>query len=156
MSIDDVTTVAPGGESFAPFGCPMGHGAPAAAGADTQVGGQGRRAQGRSGRRGKGYFVPGLIALAVMVVAGGIVNFAGLDHAHPSSLAGRDVSTFVAQGIQAEDGLAAPPPITCPATEPVRVGLSFACTWQRVGGDRRVTVTETDSRGQYRFTVSSR
>jgi Domain of unknown function (DUF4333) len=135
-------------ESFAPFGCPMGHGAPSGAGEGAQETGRAR-----SGRRGKGYFIPGLIALAVMVAAGGVVNFAGLDHAHPSNLAGNDVATFVAQGIQAQQGLAAPPTISCPPREPVRTGLSFTCTWQQVGGDRQVKVTETDARGQYRFSV---
>jgi hypothetical protein len=147
MSVDDLATAPAAGESFAPFGCPMGHGAAPAGEGVAETG------RARSGRRGKGYFVPGLIALAVMVVAGGVVNFAGLDHAHPSTLAGSDVSTFVAQGIQAEQGLAAPPTITCPASEPVRTGLSFTCTWQRAGGDRPVKVTETDSRGQYHFSI---
>jgi hypothetical protein len=95
-----------------------------------------------------------LIALAVMVVAGGVVNFAGLDHAHSATLAGRDVSTFVAQGIQAEQGLATPPTIACPASEPVRTGLSFTCRWVQATGDRRVTVTETDARGQFSFAVA--
>jgi hypothetical protein len=147
MSVDDLATAPAAGESFAPFGCPMGHGATTAGDGLPEAG------RARRGRRGKGYFVPGLIALAVMVAAGGVVNFAGLDHAHPSSLAGSDVSTFVAQGIQAEQGLAAPPTITCPTSEPVRTGLSFTCTWERAGGDRPVKVTETDSRGQYHFSV---
>lgn len=110
----------------------------------------------QAGRRGKrGYFVPGLIALVVLAVLGGVANFAGLDHAGPNHLAGPDVETFLAQAIQSSNGLSEPPSISCPASEPVRAGFHFTCTWQRAGGDRPVSVTETDSRGQFRYSVAS-
>jgi hypothetical protein len=89
-----------------------------------------------------------------MAGAGAAVNFAGLDHQSPTKLAGADVATFVAEGIQTQAGLSAPPNISCPATEPVRVGLRFTCSWLRTTGDRAVYVTETDSRGQFRFSVA--
>ncbi|MBO0692954.1 MAG: DUF4333 domain-containing protein [Acidimicrobiaceae bacterium] len=110
----------------------------------------------RNGRRSKrGYFVPGLIAFVVLAAGGGIANFAGLDHAGPNRLAGPDVETFLAQAIQTKDALASPPRISCPSSEPVRPGLRFTCSWNRAGGDRPVSVTETDARGQFRFSVGS-
>jgi hypothetical protein len=143
-----------GGEAFAPLACPVGHGVAVQGGGEpSTVAGRGGSA--RHGRSGRGYFVPGLIALVAMAAVGGAVNFAGLDHSSPSRLAGPDVATFVAQGIQTEDRLASPPPVVCPASEPVRTGLRFACRWQRQAGDRIVNVTETDSRGQFRFAVVS-
>jgi len=110
----------------------------------------------QAGRRAKrGYFVPGLIALVVLAAAGGVANFAGLNHAGPHRLAGPDVETFLAQAIQSSNGLSQPPSISCPPSEPVRAGFRFTCTWQRAGGNRPVSVTETDSRGQFRYSVSS-
>lgn len=117
-----------------------------------QAGPADHAATGRARRSKRGYFVPGLIALVVLAVGGGLANFGGLDHAAPNRLAGPDVETFLAQAIQARDGLSSPPHISCPASEPVRAGLRFTCTWHRAGGDRRLGVTET-GRGQFRFTV---
>jgi Domain of unknown function (DUF4333) len=131
-------------ETGALFGCPVAHEPPPDTAGGTRA----------KGRRGKGYFVPGLIALVVMAAAGGLANFGGLDHSSPSHLAGSDVATFLAQGIQAQEGLHTPPSIACPATEPVRAGVSFTCQWQRSVGDRTVRVTET-GRGQFHFNVDS-
>jgi len=134
--------VAPGAsDTFAPFGCPMGHGAPAADGTPTRP-------------RRRGYFVPGLIALVAMLAGGAALNIGGLDHASPSRLAGSDVATFVAQGIQADRGLASPPAISCPSSEPDRAGFTFACVWHRGAQDVAIRVTETTRTGQFRFSVS--
>jgi hypothetical protein len=119
----------------------MGFGAPDQDGAPTRS-------------RKRGYFIPGIISLLAMVGIGALVNFGGLDHGSPSRLAGSDVSTFLAQGIQAQQGLSAPPSITCPASEPVHAGLSFTCQWAHDGSDRVVHVTETTA-GQFRFSLRS-
>lgn len=124
----------------APFGCPVVHDPSAQTGS-------------RSKRSKRGYFIPGLIALVVLAAGGGVANFAGLDHAAPHRLAGPDVETFLGQAIEAQNHLASAPSIRCPGSEPVRVGLSFTCTWQRADGNRPVTVTEIDARGQFRFSV---
>jgi hypothetical protein len=128
------------GDTFTPFACPMGFGAPASDGTSARP-------------RKRGYFIPGLIALVAMAGIGAAVNFGGLDHGAPSRLAGSDVSTFLAQGIQAQQGLSAPPSITCPASEPVRAGLSFTCQWAHAGVDQAVHVTETTA-GQFRFSLA--
>lgn len=128
-------------DTFAPFACPMGHGAPAA---DSPSGGSGRR----------GYFFPGVLALLAMVGIGAVANLGALDHRGPSRLAGSDVSTFLAQGIQAERGLSAPPSVSCPANEPVRVGLRFVCRWEQGALSRPIQVTETANR-QFRFSVGA-
>jgi hypothetical protein len=94
-----------------------------------------------------------LIALVVLAVGGGLANFSGLDHAAPHRLSGPDVATSLGQAIEAQDRLASTPSIHCPASEPVRVGLTFTCTWQRADGNRPVTVREIDARGQFRFSV---
>lgn len=103
-------------------------------------------------RSTRGYFIPGMIALVVLAVGGGIANFGGLDHAAPKRLAGPDVETFLAQAIESSNGLASPPHIKCPSSEPVRDGLAFTCTWHRTGGDRPVRVTET-GHGQFHFAL---
>lgn len=108
-----------------------------------------------SGRSKRGYFVPGLIALVVLAAGGGLANFAGLDHSAPSHLAGSDVQTFLAQAIQAKDGTTKLPEIRCPASEPVKAGHTFTCTWEKAGAATRVLVTETDARGQFRFRVQA-
>lgn len=132
-----------GPDPSAPFGCPVVHGRPSEEGAD--------QGGARKARTKRGYFIPGMIALVVLAVGGGVANFSGLDHAAPNRLAGPDVETSLAQAIQAQDHLASPPSIRCPANEPVRVGLHFTCTWQRTGGKRAVSVTEIDARGQFRY-----
>jgi Domain of unknown function (DUF4333) len=139
-----------GPDPAAPFGCPVVHDQVVH---DQTVHDQSGEAGSKSRRSKRGYFIPGLIALVVLAVGGGLANFAGIDHAGPNRLAGPDVETFLGQAIEAQDHLASAPSIRCPASEPVRVGLTFTCTWQRAAGNRPVTVAETDARGQFRFSV---
>lgn len=108
--------------------------------------------------RRRGRWVPGIIALAALLAIG-IVFGAGADLTHPAphSLAGRDVANQVGLGIQSEKGLTRAPLLNCPASEPVRAGLTFECTATRLpsASSARVEVTEIDNRGHLRWRLSS-
>lgn len=107
-----------------------------------------------SRRKGRGYLVPGLIALAVLGVVAVVVNAAGLQHRDPTALAGPDVATRIAQSIQARNALPTPPQVRCPASTPVRGGLVFTCRLT-AGPGRDITVTQTDGRGSYTWSVAT-
>ena len=108
--------------------------------------------------RRRGRWVPGIIALAALLAIGIVFGAGGdLTHPAPRTLAGRDVASQVALGIQSEKGLGQAPQLHCPASEPVRVGLTFECT---AGGlpsksSATVEVTEIDNRGHLRWRLSS-
>ncbi|HEX4864188.1 MAG TPA: DUF4333 domain-containing protein [Acidimicrobiales bacterium] len=109
-----------------------------------------------AGRR-RGRWVPGIIALAALLAIGIVVG-AGADLTHPSprTLTGRDVASQLALAIQADKGLTQPPRLKCPASEPVRAGLTFQCTATGVQrGPAEVVVTEIDGRGHLRWSLSS-
>ena len=99
----------------------------------------------------RGYFLPGLIALTVLLAIGVAAGAGDLEHRPPPSLLGTDVAQELSVGIQAQQG-GAEPTVTCPAREPVRRGLAFTC---RTGGPhgRVVQVTEVDGRGHLRWSL---
>jgi hypothetical protein len=111
-------------------------------------------------RRGKGYFLPGFIALVALLALG---LFAGgaLDLQHPAitSLNGPNLASQIALGMQLQQNAKQAPSVTCPAKEPVRQGLVFTCTvaGPTVVADhgRPVYVTEIDGRGQIRWSLGA-
>lgn len=107
--------------------------------------------------RGKrGYFLPGAIALAALLAIGGAVGAGDLSHPAPRSLAGSDVASEIALGIQTAERLSQPPSVSCPPTEEVGNGLRFTCT-EAAGGSRparTIAVTEIDGRGHLRWSVA--
>lgn len=105
----------------------------------------------------RGYFVPGLVALAALLGIGTALGAGDLSHRPPSSLAGPDVAEELALGIQAQAGAPSTPPVSCPRSEPVRAGATFTCTlgpW-RGSGRRTVRVVEIDSRGHLRWSLAA-
>lgn len=112
----------------------------------------------RSGRGGKGYFLPGTIALVALLAIGLFFVGAG-DLAHPADrrLAGADISQQIALAIQAREATTTAPAVKCPASEPVRQGYRFECA--RAGAapgtaSRPVYVTEVDGRGSIRWSYT--
>ena len=106
----------------------------------------------RSGRRGKGYFLPGGIALLALLGLGLFVGAGDLSHPAARILDGPTIASQIALGIQTEESAAQAPKVSCPPSEPVRQGLRFTCTDRGAGGGSRpartVYVTEVDGRGQ--------
>jgi hypothetical protein len=91
-----------------------------------------------------------------LLLIGGAVGAGDLVHSAPRSLSGPDLSSEIALGIQAAQGLEQPPPVSCPAHEPVRVGLAFKCIETTTDqGDRPVYVTEIDGRGHLRWSFTA-
>ncbi len=102
-----------------------------------------------SARRGRrGYWIPGLIAMAVLLVIAVAVGAGDLDHGAPRVLQGPDIASQIALGIQTQDGAARAPDVHCPKSEPVRAGLQFECSVQQAGKNVPVEVVELDGRGQ--------
>ena len=97
----------------------------------------------------RGYLVPGLIALAVLALIAVVIDVVGLEHPTPRTLAGPDVATLIAQDMQTRTGASQPPQISCPASEPVRAGLRFACHLQSGRGSRTIEVRETSAQGAF-------
>jgi hypothetical protein len=109
-----------------------------------------------SGRRsGRGYWLPGILALGALLVIGGAVGAGDLTHPAPTSLAGSDVALQLSIGIQAQRHLTAPPAVTCPASEPVRHGWRFECAMRSSGRTVAVQVTEIDGRGRLAWNVAN-
>lgn len=108
----------------------------------------------RPSRRGKGYFLPGAIAL-VALLAIGLFFVGGGDLEHPAAteLTGSDIASQIALAIQAQENAPAAPSVTCPAREPVRQGRRFVCTLHGTP-DRTVYVTEVDGRGRVRWSFT--
>lgn len=110
----------------------------------------GEQAKARRSRRG--YFLPGVIALAVLLGIGTAFGAGDLDHQAPRVLSGVEVASQVELGLQAEVGGANLPYVTCPVSEPVIAGLTFACLEHPHNGPvRPISVTEIDAHGQLRF-----
>jgi hypothetical protein len=104
-------------------------------------------AEGPRGRRRRGYWIPGLIALAVLLGIGLAFGAGDLDHGGPNTLAGPEMDQDLARAIQASEGTPSPPTVHCPRSEPARAGLQFVCTVTGAGPTRTVHVTEIDGRG---------
>ena len=107
------------------------------------------------GRRGKGYFLPGFIALVALLVIGLFVGAGDLAHPAPKSLTGSDLADQIALGIQSQQNSTQAPRVTCP-DEPVQQGRRFTCTLVPAGGgpSRTVAVTEVDARGRVSWTLA--
>jgi hypothetical protein len=101
------------------------------------------------GRRG--YWLPGAIAMTVLVIIAVAVGAGDLDHGAPKTLHGADVASEIALGIQAQEAASKAPAVTCPDTEPVRSGLRFECSLVAAGRSVSVDVVEIDGRGQLRW-----
>jgi Domain of unknown function (DUF4333) len=98
--------------------------------------------------RRRGYWIPGLIALAVLLLIAVAVGAGDLDHSAPDVLQGPDIASQIALGIQAQEETASAPNVHCPKTEPVRSGLQFQCAVWRNGTRVPVNVVEIDQHGQ--------
>ena len=103
-----------------------------------------------AGRRGRGYFLPGLIALAALLALGLFVGAGDLEHPAPHRLDGTAIASQIALAIQVEQNSAAAPRVSCPPDEPVRAGFQFDCSMAG-SPSRTVRVTEVDDRGQVRW-----
>ena len=84
-------------------------------------------------RRRRGYWIPGLIALAVLLGIGLAFGAGDLDHSGPTTLAGPEIAENLAGAIQASEGTPSPPTVHCPHSEPARAGLQFVCTVGEAG-----------------------
>ncbi len=106
------------------------------------------------GRRGKGYFLPGSIALVALLGIGLFVGAGDLQHRPATTISGPDIASQIALGIQAQQILSSPPWVICPPQEPIRQGLRFQCT---LGGRpaKPVYVTEVDDRGRVRWSLEA-
>jgi hypothetical protein len=104
-------------------------------------------------RRRRGYWIPGLIAIAVLTAIGVAFGAGDLNHRSPRVLHGRDVAQQIALGIQVQEKLHQPPDVHCPASEPVRNGWRFVCTRIGAGPPRPIRVVEVDNRGRLRWSV---
>jgi hypothetical protein len=104
-------------------------------------------------RRRRGYWIPGLIAIAVLTAIGVAFGAGDLNHRSPSVLHGSDVAQQIALGIQAQQNLQRPPDVRCPATEPVRNGWRFVCTRVGAGPAKPIHVVEIDERGRLRWSL---
>jgi hypothetical protein len=104
-------------------------------------------------RRRRGYWIPGLIAIAVLTAIGVAFGAGDLNHRSPRILHGSDVAQQIALGIQAQENLHQPPEVRCPASEPVRNGRRFICTRVGSGPAVLIHVVEIDNRGRLRWSV---
>jgi hypothetical protein len=111
-----------------------------------------RRPARSTGRRG--YWIPGVIALTVLVAIAIGFGAGDLTHPSPRALAGPDVEAELSLGIQAQQGASAPPVVHCPTSEPVRAGHTFECTTVKGASTEVVSVVEIDSRGRLRWSIS--
>lgn len=98
----------------------------------------------------RGYFLPGLIALAVLVLIGLAFGAGDLEHPTAKNLSGADIAGQIALGIQSEQNDRTVPSVSCPS-ESVHPGLVFQCTDRSARPARTVYVTETDDRGDVRW-----
>lgn len=110
-----------------------------------------------SGRRGRrGYFLPGAIALAALLLIGGAIGAGDLVHPAPSRLRGPEIASQIALGVQVQQNSATAPHVTCPAVEPVRIGYHFDCTLVAGrGAPVTVAVTEFNGRGGLHWSLGA-
>lgn len=109
------------------------------------------------GRRGKrGYFLPGAIALAALLLIGGAIGAGDLVHPAPKKLRGPEVASQIALGVQVQQNRTSALRVTCPAVEPVRTGYHFDCTLDTgTGTPVTVTVTEFNGRGGLHWSLGA-
>ncbi len=107
--------------------------------------------EGTPARRRRGYWIPGLIAVAALTAIGVAFGAGDLNHSSPRTLYGSEVAQSIALGIQAREGSHSPPDVRCPATEPVRQGYQFVCTRLESGKAVSVHVVEIDGRGHLQW-----
>lgn len=108
----------------------------------------------RPPRGRRGYWIPGLIALTVLVLIAVAVGAGDLSHPAPSSLARSDIESQLALGIQTERRTSGPPSVHCPGAEPVRKGYRFDCVVVTGETATVVTVTEIDDHGGLRWSMA--
>jgi Domain of unknown function (DUF4333) len=102
-----------------------------------------------SARRGRrGYWIPGLIAMAFLLIIAVAVGAGDLDHSAPRNLEGPDIASQIALGIESQQGTANAPDVHCPKNEPVRSGWQFECSMTLAGRSVPVEVVELDEHGQ--------
>lgn len=90
--------------------------------------------------RKRGYYLPGIIALVVLVAISVVFALVALRSYAPRVLSGSQVSQSLSEYLQTG---ATPPTVRCPSTEPMRAGLVFDCKVLRPGQrPRTVQVTE--------------
>ncbi|MGH9056943.1 MAG: hypothetical protein ACRDYY_13945 [Acidimicrobiales bacterium] len=135
--------------------CPVGHASPACPVDHTESATPRESACPMAGprRSGRGYFVPGVVALAALLAIGAGLGAGGFTHATPTHLQGSAVAGDIAAGIQAQSGARTAPDVRCPS-EPVRQGLRFYCSIVEHGHDPTpLEVTEVDSNGHLRWSL---
>jgi hypothetical protein len=99
------------------------------------------------GRPARGYALPALIAMAVLLIIGGAVGAGDLAHRAPARLQGPTVAAQIAVGIEQQKRSQTPPLVSCPPTIPVRMGYRFVCTVAGPTSRLPVRVQEIDNRG---------
>ncbi len=101
------------------------------------------------GRRRRGYWLPGLIAMTFLVVVSVAFGLVGLESHVGRRLQGQVVAEDLALDLQSGATI---PTVRCPSEEPRRAGLSFYCTERSPGRTpRTIQVTETAARGGFRY-----
>lgn len=97
----------------------------------------------------RGYWVPGLIALAFLVTLSVVFVLVGVVSHVGRTLPGPVVANDLALDLESGGHT---PAVHCPAEEPRRAGVVFECTADTPGGPRRtIRVTETSERGGFRY-----
>ncbi len=96
-----------------------------------------------------------LAALVVCVVIGVLINFLLLQHRAPAALEGPVVAERISQDIQFNRHLSAPPPVRCPASEPLRRGTTFRCSGQLGGRQVPITVVVATASGELTFHLAN-
>lgn len=104
-------------------------------------------------RRRRGYWVPAVIAMIVLLAIAFAAGAGDLSHRAPRTLNGPDVADQIATAIQVSERSSTPPNVRCPASEPVRAGFTFDCTVARGHGRQQIHVTEQDGRGRLGWTL---
>jgi hypothetical protein len=103
------------------------------------------------GRPKRGYWIPAVIAMVVLLAIAAAVGAGDLDHSAPTKLPGSEVASEVALGLQVQTRSSGPPDVTCPPSEPVRAGFHFECTLSSGATRRAVDIVEIDGRGRLRW-----
>jgi hypothetical protein len=117
-----------------------------------ETGDRGVQTRARStGRRG--YWIPAIIALTVLVAIAIGFGAGDLTHPSPRTLAGPDMEAELSLGIQAQQLSSEPPVVHCPGSEPVFAGHTFACTLVTGASTEVVSVVEIDGRGRLRWSI---
>ena len=118
-----------------------------------EAGGEVQGAGGTGRPRRRGYWIPGAIALAVLVVLALAFGAGDLTHPAPRTLSGPDIESELALGIQTQQRWASPPTLHCPDNVPVKEGYRFECKLD-AGGLVAVDVVEVDGRGRLQWSLT--